>query len=161
MEEHDLGPRITDPADVVHLQRYFNVSFATALVRLRQARFLTAERYEEFKSVRPVLFARALGYEVDQEELEHDAEQWRLRRYPPRFLRLLRLAVREQKISIPTGAELVGISIDEMAAFADAHSFPIDAARSSVERPLSSSRPTSWRDGRDRRHGHRAVLPAR
>ena len=132
MEEHDLSPRITDPADVVHLQRYFNVSFATALVRLRQARFLTAERYEEFKSVRPVLFARALGYEVDQDEFEQEAEQWRLRRYPPRFLRLLRLAVRAEKISVPTAAELVGISINEMAAFADTRSFSLDVG--SLER---------------------------
>jgi Zn-dependent peptidase ImmA (M78 family)/transcriptional regulator with XRE-family HTH domain/predicted HTH domain antitoxin len=128
MEEHDLGPRIVDPTEVVHLQRYFNVSFATALVRLRQARFLTAERYEEFKSVRPVLFARALGYEIDQEELEQDGEQWRLRRYPPRFLRLLRLAIQEEKISIPTAAELVGISIDEMADFADTRALAPDVA---------------------------------
>jgi Zn-dependent peptidase ImmA (M78 family) len=33
MEEHGFGPRITDAADVVHLQRFFNVSYATALVR--------------------------------------------------------------------------------------------------------------------------------
>jgi transcriptional regulator with XRE-family HTH domain len=118
MEEHGFGPRITDAADVIHLQRFFDVSYATALVRLRQARYLSQELYEEFKRVRPVHFARALGYEPDPEEWEQDAEQWRLRRYPPRFLRLLRLAVQRGQVSIPTAASLVDVSIDEMAQFA-------------------------------------------
>jgi Zn-dependent peptidase ImmA (M78 family)/transcriptional regulator with XRE-family HTH domain len=118
MEEHGFGPRITDAADVIHLQRFFKVSYATALVRLRQARYLRPALYEEFKSVRPVHFARALGYEPDPEEFEQDADQWRLRRYPPRFLRLLRLAVQHEQVSIPTAASLVDVSIDEMAEFA-------------------------------------------
>ncbi len=126
MEEHGFGPRITDPADVIHLQRFYNVSYATALVRLRRARFLTLESYQEFKGVRPVLFARSLGYEPDPEEYEQDADQWRLRRFPPRFLRLLRLAIHEEHISVPTAAELVGVSIDEMAQFATSGPFHLD-----------------------------------
>lgn len=118
MEEHGFGPRITDPADVIHLQRYYRVSYGTALVRLRQARFLTEAEYERFKDIRPVLYARALGYEIDHEEFEQDPEQWRLRRYPARFLRLLRLAVQREAISIPSAAEAVDVSIREMAAFA-------------------------------------------
>lgn len=128
MEEHEFGPRITDPADVIHLQRAYNVSYATALVRLLQARFLTREAYEEFKGVRPVIFARSLGYEPDPEEYEQDAEQWRLRRFPPRFLRLLRVAINDGHISVPTAAELVGVSIDEMAQFARHGPFEIDAS---------------------------------
>lgn len=118
MEEQGIGPRITDPADVIHLQRFFNVSYATALVRLRQARVLTNERYERFKGVRPVLFARALGYDIAPEELEQDEGEWRLRRYPPRYLRLIRHGIRQDLISIPTAADLVGVSIAEMADFA-------------------------------------------
>jgi transcriptional regulator with XRE-family HTH domain len=126
MEEHGFGPRITDAADVIQLQRFFKVSYATALVRLRQARYLNETRYEQFKGVRPVLFARALGYEPDPEEYEQDADQWRLRRYPPRFLRLLRLAVQREHISIPTAASLVEVSIDEMAEFAAAGPSTVD-----------------------------------
>lgn len=126
MEEHGFGPRITDPADVVHLQRFFNVSYATALVRLRQAKFLTPASYEEFKGIRPVLFARSLGYEPDPEEFEQDTDQWRLRRFPPRFLRLVRVAIQHEDISVPTAAELVGVSIDEMAQFAASGPFHLD-----------------------------------
>lgn len=126
MEEHGFGPRISDPADVIHLQRFFNVSYATALVRLRQANFLTPANYEEFKGVRPVLFARSLGYEPDPEQYEQDADQWRLRRFPPRFLRLLRHAIQDEHISVPTAAELVGVSIDEMAQFAASGPFHLD-----------------------------------
>lgn len=133
MEEHGFGPRITDAADVIHLQRFFKVSYATALVRLRQARYLRPALYEQFKSVRPVHFARALGYEPDPEEFQQDADQWRLRRYPPRFLRLLRLAVQHEQLSIPTAASLVEVSIDEMAEFAA-------SGPSTVDQPTPDSR---------------------
>lgn len=126
MEEQGFGPQITDAADVIHLQRFFDVSYATALVRLRQARYLRQDRYEAYKGVRPVLFAKALGYQPDSEEFEQDSSQWRLRRYPPRFLRLLRLAIQRQRISIPSAASLVDVSIDEMTEFAAAGPLPVD-----------------------------------
>lgn len=132
MEENGFGPTITDPADVIHLQRFFDVSYASALVRLRQARLLTEKSYEEFKDVRPVLFARALGYDTQPEEYRQDVDQWRLRRFPPRFLRLVRNAIRNDHISIPTAAELAGVSINEMAEFATSGPFPVD--ESSLER---------------------------
>ncbi len=114
MEEHGIGPQIDRPADVVHLQRFFRVSYATALVRLRQARSLTATDFEAFKQVRPVLFAEQLGYEPSDEEYEQDVERWRIRRFPPRFLSLLRLAITREAISVPTAANLTGLSIDEI-----------------------------------------------
>jgi len=114
MEEHGIGPQIDRPAEVVHLQRFFRVSYATALVRLRQARSLTAADFEAFKQVRPVLFAEQIGYEPSDEEYEQDVERWRIRRYPPRFLSLLRLAITRDAISVPTAANLTGLSIDEI-----------------------------------------------
>jgi Zn-dependent peptidase ImmA (M78 family)/transcriptional regulator with XRE-family HTH domain len=115
MEEHDIGPRITEPGEVIHLQRYFGVSYATALVRLRQGKFLSLADYRTFQSVRPVVFARALGYEIDDEEYIQESEDWRVRRFPGRFLRLLRLAVRGDHVSVPTAAKLTELSIDEIA----------------------------------------------
>jgi Zn-dependent peptidase ImmA (M78 family)/transcriptional regulator with XRE-family HTH domain len=114
MEEHGIGPRITEPGDVIHLQRYFDVSYATALVRLRQGKFLTQAAYEEFQEVRPVVLARALGYQIDDEEYGQDSQDWRIGRFPGRFLRLLRLAVRDGHVSAPTAAKLTGLSIDEV-----------------------------------------------
>lgn len=122
MEEQGFGFRISDPSEVVHLQRYFSVSYGTALVRLLQARMLSRTQYEEYKRLRPVLFARALGYDVDPEEYGQDPEEWRLRRYPPRFLRLLRAAIQQDLVSVSSAAELVGVSLSEMAEFAAAPS---------------------------------------
>lgn len=118
LEEHGIGPRIDSPADVVRLQRFFDVSYETALVRLRQARLLTARHYEDFKHVRPVVFARALGYEIGEEELRQDPDAWRIRRFPRRFLQLLRTAIHKGVVSVPTVAELTGLTIDEVADLA-------------------------------------------
>jgi Zn-dependent peptidase ImmA (M78 family) len=114
MEEYGIGPQIDRPADVVHLQRFFGVSYATALVRLRQAGMLTAKNFEAFKEVRPVLFAEQLGYEPSDEEYEQDLERWRIRRFPSKFLTLLRLAISREAISVPTAANLTGLTIDEI-----------------------------------------------
>lgn len=115
LEEHGIGPRITEPGEVIHLQRYFNVSYATALVRLRQGKFLSQDAYEQFQEIRPVALARALGYEIDDEEYAQDQEDWRIRRFPGRFLRSLRLGVRGGHVSVPTAAKLTKLSIDEIA----------------------------------------------
>lgn len=128
MEEQGFGPKVTDPADVIHLQRFYKVSYATALVRLRQSKSLKQADFDRFKQVRPIIYARSLGYEPDPEEFEQVADQWRLRRYPPRFLRLLRLAIQKDRVSVPSAAKLVGVSIDELAEFAAAAPVGTDEA---------------------------------
>lgn len=70
MEEYGVGPRVAEPADVVHLQSCFKVSYATALVRLRQGGFLSQQDYRAFRSARPVAIARALGLSDCQERLQ-------------------------------------------------------------------------------------------
>jgi transcriptional regulator with XRE-family HTH domain len=118
MEEQGIGPRVDDPIDVIHLQRFFKVSFETALVRLRQAKLLRLQDYDHFKLVRPVVLARSLGYDVEDEEFAHRPEDWRIHRFPPRFLRLLRIAARRDIVSVPTAAGITGLSIDEVADLA-------------------------------------------
>lgn len=114
MEEHGFGPRIDDSAEVIHLQRFFDVSYITALVRLRQAKFLKQSRFDEFKELRPVLLARSLGFEISEEEYGPRRDLWRLERFPPRFRRLLRHAVQHGVLSVPSAAALTRLSIDEM-----------------------------------------------
>ena len=114
MEEHGMGSRIAEPADVIHLQRCFNVSYATALVRLQQGGFLTQQDYRAFQSVRPVAFARALGYEIAEGEYSQEAGKLGAGRFPGRFLRLLRRAVRGGHISVPTAAKMTGLLIDDI-----------------------------------------------
>ncbi len=114
MEGYGIGPRIKSPADVVHLQRFFQVSYATALVRLRQARMLSARQFEDFQQIQPVLFAERLGYEPSDEEYGQDIERRRMQRFPANFLRVLRLALSEEVVSVSTAASLTGLSFDEI-----------------------------------------------
>jgi len=114
MEEMAVGPRVTDPAAVVHIQRYFNVSYPTALFRLFRAKFLSHSHYNEFQRIRPVVFAQALGYEVSDEEFSQDPARWNVRRFPSKFLGLVRNAVHKGLISPPSAANLTGLSIDDI-----------------------------------------------
>jgi Zn-dependent peptidase ImmA (M78 family)/DNA-binding XRE family transcriptional regulator len=120
------GPRIDDPADVIHLQRYFNVSYVTALVRLRQARLLTKTNFERFKSAQPVAFAAHLGYEIDDEEYQQDPHRWRIDRFPIRFLRLVRQAIRSGVISPSTASTVMGLTIAEVTELASDDTKPSD-----------------------------------
>lgn len=115
MEEQGFGPRIDDPTEVVHLQRFFNVSYITALVRLRQAKMLSQANLDAFKSLRPLVLARSLGYEISEEEYSPHPDKWRLERFPQRFRRLLRTAIQKGVISVPSAAALTGLSVPEVA----------------------------------------------
>lgn len=114
-EEVGLPPRITDPIDIVHMQRYFKVSWPMALVRLRQLNAIASDRYEELRrTVRPVSLARALGYSIHPEEIAQDAERWRVQRFPMSFRRMLRQAVVTEVMSPPTAASFAGVAIPDI-----------------------------------------------
>ncbi|WP_419554502.1 helix-turn-helix domain-containing protein [Candidatus Poriferisodalis sp.] len=114
-EEVGLPPRIVDPIDIVHMQRYFKVSWPTALVRLRQMSAIPPDRYEELRaSVRPVSLARALGYTIHPEEDAQDAERWRIQRFPMSFRRMLRQAVVTEVMSPPTAASFAGLAVPDI-----------------------------------------------
>lgn len=123
MEEQGIGPRVSEPADVVHLQRCFNVSYATALVRLRQGGFLTLQDYRAFRAARPVAFARASGCQIAECDYIQDSDELGAGRFHGRFLRLLRRALKEDHISVPTAAKLTGLSIDEIEPLSAEHTF--------------------------------------
>ena len=115
VEEAGMPPRIVDPVDIIHIQRYFRVSWPTALVRLRQMNSITAGTYHALKeSVRPVSLARALGYPIHPEEFAQDAELWRIHRFPRPFLRMLREAVTSQVMSPPSAASFAGLAIPDL-----------------------------------------------
>ena len=116
MEEAGMAPRIDEPEDAVRIQRYFRVSWPTALVRLRQMNAISQATYDSFRrSVRPVGLARSLGYTVDPEEWSQDPERWRLRRFPRPFLRMLRDAIVKELISPPTAASFAGMALPDIA----------------------------------------------
>ena len=114
MEEQGIGPRVSEPADVVYLQRCFNVSYTTALIRLRQGGLLTPQDYRAYRSARPVAFARAAGHQTAECAYSRDSAELGVGRFPGRFLRLLRRALKEDHISVPTAAKLTGLPLDEI-----------------------------------------------
>lgn len=123
LEAHGAGTRVSEPADVVHLQRCFNVSYAMALVRLRQGGLLTLQDYRAFRSARPVASARAPGCQIAECAYRQDADDLGVGRFPGRFLRLLRRALKEDHISVPTAAKLTGLPIDEIELLSTGHTF--------------------------------------
>jgi len=115
IEEAGMYPRLADPVDVIDIQRYFGVSWPTALVRLRQMNAITAETYSFLKdTVQPVRLAQSLGYPIHPEEYAQDPSRWRIRRFPKAFRRLLRLAVARGLLSPPTAASFAGLALPEM-----------------------------------------------
>ncbi len=114
-EEVGLPPRISDPVDIIHIQRYFKVSWPTALVRLRQMNAIAQDTYAELRaSVRPVSLARALGYVIHPEEDAQNAELWRIQRFPRSFLRMLRQAVVTDVMSPPSAASFAGLAVPDI-----------------------------------------------
>ncbi|WP_420621825.1 helix-turn-helix domain-containing protein [Candidatus Poriferisodalis sp.] len=114
-EELGLPPRIVDPVDIIEIQRYFKVSWPTALVRLRQMNAITQDTYVELRaSIRPASLARALGYAIHPEEDAQNAELGRIQRFPRSFLRLLRRAVVTGAMSPPTAAAFAGLSLPDI-----------------------------------------------
>ena len=115
VEEVGMPPRIVDATDAIHIQRYFGVSWPTALVRLRQMNVVTADTYRELRqSVRPVSLARSLGYSIHPEEYQQDAGSWSIQRFPRPFLRMLRAAVIADVMSPPTAASFAGVAVPEI-----------------------------------------------
>jgi Zn-dependent peptidase ImmA (M78 family)/transcriptional regulator with XRE-family HTH domain len=62
LEALGAGPKVEDVEPVIHLQRMFNVSYITTLVRLRQANIITAPVLDKLRSLPPVRTAVAMGY---------------------------------------------------------------------------------------------------
>jgi Zn-dependent peptidase ImmA (M78 family)/transcriptional regulator with XRE-family HTH domain len=115
IEEAGIPPRIEEAVDIVHIQRYFHVSWPTALVRLRQMNAVTADTFLELRrSINPVSLALSLGYTTHPEEHTQDPQRWRLQRFPRPFLRMLREAVLRDLMSPPTAASFAGLALPEI-----------------------------------------------
>ena len=115
-EQLGLPPRISDPADIVHIQHHFDVSWPMALVRLHQMNAITHDTYAELRTtVQPESLAGALGYPAHRESKVGDPAMSRLQRFPRSFLRMLRRAVVTDAISPTSAAALAGLAIPDIA----------------------------------------------
>ena len=130
-----MPPRIVDPVDVIEIQRYFKVSWPTALVRLRQMNAVTHDTYVELEaSVRPVSLARSLGYAINPEEEVRNAKLGRIQRFPRSFLRMLRRAVVTEVMSPPTAAAFAGLALPDIV-----HD-PRPAVRATISKRIATAR---------------------
>jgi transcriptional regulator with XRE-family HTH domain len=116
--------KVTDPGTVVHLQRLFGVSYAMMLVRLRAANLLTINDSERMREIQPVHLAQRLGYAPGAEEWEQDPERLGLAGFPRRFLRLLRRALRDERITVAGAAAMTGLAVEDIEEFASDEELP-------------------------------------
>lgn len=103
---------VTHPIEVVHLSRYFGVSYETMLYRLEQENKIVGYQ-DNFQNVQAAVLARQLGYSPVHYELQqrfHSIEE----RFPRIFIELAYRAVEEDKLSLRTVAEMLGISDIEL-----------------------------------------------
>ncbi len=105
---------VNDPEIVVQLQRLYQVSYSMMLVRLRAAQLLGEEELQELRNVRPVHLAYRLGYSVGDEEWNQDPHKWGIRRFPPRFVRLLKRELIAGNISLGGAAEITGLAAEDI-----------------------------------------------
>jgi transcriptional regulator with XRE-family HTH domain len=106
--------KLSDPETVVHLQRYYRVSYDMMLVRLSQANLILPDDISRLRKIRPVNLAARLGYSTEPDEWAQDPEGWGLTRFPPRLLRLLRRAYTEGKITIGGAAAMTGLAAEDI-----------------------------------------------
>ncbi len=118
VEGMDLA-KVEDPESVVHLQRYFSVSYEMMLVRLRSTGLLTEEALQACRTVRPVHLAERMGYSTDFEEWIQDGDRWGLARFPRRFLRVLRKAFAEGMITLSGAASMTGLAEEDIQELID------------------------------------------
>jgi transcriptional regulator with XRE-family HTH domain/Zn-dependent peptidase ImmA (M78 family) len=100
------------PEQVVHLSRYFGISYLAMYHRLR-AEGKTDLSATHHENVRPVRLARKLGYGPSSQE--HSGGDWPLEdQLPQRYIELAHKAWAEGAISKRRAAEMLGISYLEL-----------------------------------------------
>jgi len=103
---------VSRPAEVVHLSRYFGISYETMLYRLEKEN-LIASSQEDLRNIQIAVLARHLGYSPSPHELGKrflSIEE----RLPRIFIELAYRAVEEDKLSLRRVAEMLGISDIEL-----------------------------------------------
>lgn len=100
---------IRDPYEVVRLQRYFRVSYATALYRLRGEGLLSAEQYAEYRDYSPADLTARLGLEVDEYRHPRQAAGLTLGAYPASVLEQIRTLIQAEELSPAAAASLLSV----------------------------------------------------
>lgn len=102
------------PYDVVRLHRYFRVSYATMLNRLRNEGLLSDGQYQAFKDVSPTSLARQLGLDCSEYTSAVDRPGVSLATYPPSVLERVRQFVHEGELTPSGAADLLQVPVEEI-----------------------------------------------
>ena len=117
--------KVQHPEQVVHLSRYFGVSYLAMYHRLRGEKktTLSADHYEK---VRPVSLARRLGYAPSEQE--YGNKDWPLEdQLPQRYIELTHKAWQDGAISKRRAAEVLGISHLELEDRVEEEAAPMES----------------------------------
>lgn len=103
---------VKHPEEVIHIARYFGVSYKAAVHRLEADRKIGASK-DVFKGIQPVRLAKSLGYRPLRYEFG-DRPLPPEERLPRIFLELSYQALEENTLSLRRVAEMLGISDFEL-----------------------------------------------
>jgi Zn-dependent peptidase ImmA (M78 family)/DNA-binding XRE family transcriptional regulator len=102
------------PYDVVRLHRYFRVSYATLLNRLRNEGLLSDQQYQAFKDVSPTSLARQLGLDCSEYISMQARQGVSLATYPPSVLERVRQFIHEEALTPAGAADLLQVPVEEI-----------------------------------------------
>jgi Zn-dependent peptidase ImmA (M78 family)/transcriptional regulator with XRE-family HTH domain len=100
--------------DVIALHRYFRVSYATMLNRLRSEGLLTLAQYEEYQGYSPSHLARRLGFTSDDYVPSRQMLASTLACYPTSVLDRVSALIRAEELSPMGAADLLQVSLEEI-----------------------------------------------
>jgi Zn-dependent peptidase ImmA (M78 family)/DNA-binding XRE family transcriptional regulator len=105
---------VVSPFDVLRLHRYFRVSYATMLYRLRDERLLTPEQYDAYSGYSPRALARSIGPD-GAEYLPSSRHHWvTLGTYPPSVLERVRQMILADDLTPAGAADLLRVFHEEI-----------------------------------------------
>ncbi len=104
------------PYEIVRLHRYFRVSYATMLNRLRNEGLLSDQQYQDLKRVSPVSLARQLGWDCSDYMLTQTRQNVSLATYPPSVLERVRQFIHEEELTPAGAADLLQVPAEEILA---------------------------------------------
>lgn len=102
---------------VLKVKSIYQVSYKTVLYRLIEHKIVDDSIWKKFCYAYTKRYGKKLSFKEEPDWVSKDGEPYKLVRFvfcESRFSRLVREAVKEDKISLSRGAEMLGIGINEM-----------------------------------------------
>jgi Zn-dependent peptidase ImmA (M78 family)/transcriptional regulator with XRE-family HTH domain len=103
---------VRDAFEVIRLQRYFRVSYATMLYRLKVEGLLTDQQYEEYQGYSPSYLATRLGFDVSDYQQPRQSRGVTLGMYPSSVLWRVLALLRDNELSPIDASSLLQVSLD-------------------------------------------------